>query len=163
VLERNSVVSISEWAAKWGVSQTALDDLRRTLHPYCPPAPKEARLEAESSAVVRIEASRKGKRLWRNNVGVMLDERGMPVRYGLANESEKMNKVIKSSDLIGIQPILITYQHVGATIGQFVSREMKRPGWVFSGTEREVAQRNWLELILAFGGDAAFATGEGTL
>jgi hypothetical protein len=52
---------------------------------------------------------------------------------------------------------------VGMTIGQFVSREIKGSDWKFTGNERETAQLRWIELITGMGGDACFATDEGTL
>lgn len=119
--------------------------------------------EAAIQTLVRLEASRKGLVLWRNNVGVLTDERGVPVRFGLANDSAAVNRNIKSADLIGIRPLLITPEHVGHTIGQFVSREVKAAGWRYTGTPREAAQLRWAELVLGLGGDAAFATGEGSL
>lgn len=157
-------MNISEWAAKWGVPAAAIEDLRTSLYPYAPaqPAPDD-RSESAAQARVRLEASRKGCRLWRNNVGALPDRRGVPMRYGLANESSAVNTETKSSDLIGIKPVLITPLLVGCTIGQFMSREMKRYGWKYSDTPEERAQRNWLELITAFGGDACFATGEGSI
>jgi hypothetical protein len=93
----------------------------------------------------------------------MQTEDGRWIRYGLANESGKMNNFIKSADLIGIRPIKIRETMVGMIIGQFVSREIKHSNWVYSGTEREIAQMRWVELITGLGGDACFATGEGTL
>lgn len=84
--------------------------------------------------------------LFRNIVGVScLDANGRPVRYGLANESPDQNKVIKSADLIGIRPVLIEPRHVGHTIGQFVSREVKKGGWVYTGKGREAAQMAWVK------------------
>lgn len=157
-------MNISEWAAKWGVPPAAIEDLRAWLFPYIPKQPLPGdKSEAAAQARVRLEASKKGCRLWRNNNGAFMDKRGVPIRYGLANESKAVNSETKSSDLIGIKPILITPDHVGATIGQFMSREMKERDWVFTGTPEEIAQRNWLELITIFGGDACFATGEGTI
>jgi len=119
--------------------------------------------EGAVSSVVRLEAARKGIKLWRNNVGALLDARGVPVRYGLANDSAALNKVLKSSDLIGWRPVLITPAHVGLVIGQTVLRETKRVGWQYSGTDHEKAQLAWLTLGVAGGCDAAFCTGEGTL
>jgi hypothetical protein len=120
--------------------------------------------EAAVQTNLRLEASRKGIRLWRNNVGVAHDpEAGTYVRYGLGNESTQMNRIIKSGDLIGIRPIKITPEYLGITIGQFVSREAKHGAWRYAGTEREVAQLNWIKLVTSLGGDACFAVGEGTL
>jgi hypothetical protein len=40
---------------------------------------------------------------------------------------------------------------------------MKPRGWRFTGRERETAQLNWINLVMTHGGDACFATGEGTI
>ena len=119
--------------------------------------------EIDIQALIRLEASRRGCRLWRNNVGVAQYQDGRPVRFGLLNESKRMNEHIKSSDLIGIRPVLITPEHVGRTVGQFLAREVKRPRWTYRGTAREQAQLRFVELIRSFGGDACFATEEGTI
>jgi len=119
--------------------------------------------ERNVQAEVRLEAGRLGIKLWRNNVGVLKDERGVPVRFGLANDSSTLNSTIKSGDLIGWKPVLITQDMVGSTIAQFVSRECKLPGWVYKGNDRERAQLAWIQLILNDGGDADFCTGVGTL
>lgn len=132
------------------------------LPPPVPPDPRD-RTEGWAQASIRLEAPRKGVRLFRNNVGVLQDKTGRPVRYGLANDSAALNKKIKSADLIGWRRVVITPAHVGTVIAQFVSREAKEPGWTFSGTEREQAQAAWAHLVLADGGDAAFATGPGSL
>lgn len=113
---------------------------------------------------VKLEASKKGIRIWRNNVGAVYsaDTKSF-IRFGLANESKPMNMHIKSGDLIGIRPVTITMDMVGKTIGQFVSREAKHGNWQYKGTEREIAQQRWIDLINSMGGDAAFANDEGTL
>lgn len=158
-------MNLEQWALKWGVSYEALQDLRVGfgLVNTDPSIPERGNNEAAVQARIRLEASRCGARLWRNNVGATQDDRGNFIRYGLANDSKQMNEVIKSSDLIGIQPIIITPAHVGSTFGRFVAREVKAPGWQYTGTKREQAQLKFLELIVKLGGDACFATSEGTL
>lgn len=154
---------IHEWAAQWGVPIAALADLRARLGAgdALPLVPGTS--EAGVQSQVRLEAARKGLALWRNNVGAMQDESGRVVRYGLANDSKRVNERIKSGDLIGIRPVVIRPDHVGKTIGQFVSREIKPGNWRYSGTDRERAQLAWAHLITTYGGDAGFATAEGTL
>lgn len=112
---------------------------------------------------IRLEASQAGCRLWRNNVGATYTPTGQFIRFGLANDSTQLNQVIKSADLIGIRPILITSQHIGQIIGQFISREVKNPSWKYKGTAREKSQLAWADLINSLGGDACFATGKGTI
>jgi hypothetical protein len=85
------------------------------------------------------------------------------LRYGLANESSAVNKQVKSADLIGIRPVKITPSMIGMTIGQFMSREVKAGNWKWSGSEREMAQLRWAELILSLGGDACFANADNTI
>ena len=63
----------------------------------------------------------------------------------------------------GELPEPVTPAHVGTVIGRFTSREIKAAGWAYRGTDREVAQLNWATLVNTLGGDACFATGEGTL
>lgn len=157
--------TLTQWAIRHGVSHQALAELRQMMGVDTDPASCNAKPGSEAAVqqAIRLEASRLGCRLWRNNRGACKDETGRLIRYGLANETSALDKVIKSHDLIGIRPVLITPEHVGTTIGQFVSREVKKPGWRYTGTEREVAQLAWAKLIVSLGGDAMFANGEGTL
>ncbi|MDE2202696.1 MAG: hypothetical protein KGJ38_08210 [Burkholderiaceae bacterium] len=155
---------LEDWALRWGISWDALHDLKTNLLrldglPAAVPGMSEAAVQSR----VRLEAAAKGLRLWRNNVGALEDKRGIPVRFGLANDSAALNKVLKSHDLIGLRPTLITQAHVGRTLGLFVSREIKEGSWHYTGTEHEIAQLNWANLINSFGGDAAFANAEGSL
>lgn len=124
---------------------------------------REPQREEGVLAAVRLEATRKGLRLWRNNVGAVHTADNRFIRFGLANESQQENTHTKSADLIGIRPLLILPEHVGTIVGQFVSRECKHPAWRYAGTAREVAQENWRRIINDFGGDAAFTVGEGSL
>jgi hypothetical protein len=116
--------------------------------------------EGEAQNRVRLAASKLGARLWRNNVGAGKLDNGSFIRWGLANDSSAMNETLKSGDLIGIRPVLITAEHIGCIFGQFVSREVKRPGWRYCGTDRERAQKAWIDLVRSLGGDADFTTGE---
>lgn len=112
--------------------------------------------EQDVQALGMIEASKRGVRLWRNNVGCLRNEQGGYVRYGLCNSSKKLNEEIKSSDLIGITPTVITPEMVGMTVGVFTSYECKAPEWKYTGSAREVAQEKWLRLIRSLGGFARF-------
>lgn len=158
-------MKLYQWAIKHHVSPEAMQELMAlfTEQPTNSPQSAPEGSEAAVQQLVRLEASRKGYRLYRNNVGAAIDRNGNNVRYGLCNESKRMNDHIKSSDLIGIKPVRIQQEHVGCIIGQFVAREVKRPGWKYAGTAREEAQLRFLQLIAGMGGDACFATGEGTL
>ena len=157
---------ILTWAARHGVTHTALHELAQIfgMHGgHSLPEKMQGASENAIQSLVRLEASRKGVLLFRNNVGVLKDDTGRPVRYGLANDSKEVNRVIKSGDLIGGRPVTIGPEHVGSTILQFVSRECKKGNWRYSGTDHEIAQLNWAQLIVANGGDAGFCAGEGTL
>ncbi len=156
---------LNQWASRWNIPPEAVEDLRRQMGvvPDTLGAAPDDTSEAAIQNLVRLEASSKGLRVWRNNVGVLMDERGIPVRYGLANDSKQMNTHIKSSDLIGIRPVRILPCMVGSVIGQFVAREVKRANWKYTGTARELAQLRYLELVVSLGGDGAFANSEGSL
>jgi hypothetical protein len=158
---------LDEWAYRWGVGAAALLDLRERMGVAAavamPVVQQEGAPGSESrqQSLIRLEAPQHKVWLTRNNVGALLDERGVPVRYGLANESPVQNKSVKSGDLIGIRPILIGPQHFNTVIGQFVSIEVKHETWVYKGDKHETAQLNWANFVLSKGGFACFATGPG--
>lgn len=157
-------MNLTEWAARWGVPWQALQELAAVGAPSpTPPLSRDIESESALQSLVRLEAGRKSVQLWRNNVGVLLDKKGRPVRYGLANDSSALNEVVKSADLIGIERVLIKADDVGKIIGRFVSRECKRPDWVFTGTPEELAQVQWATVINAYGGNAAIVNSEGSL
>lgn len=88
-------------------------------------------------------ATEMGARLFRNNVGVLEDKRGVPVRFGLHPGS---------GDLIGWAPVTITPEMVGRTVAVFVSVETKgRRGRVSAG------QQAWAEAVASAGGLAGVA------
>lgn len=153
---------LEQWAMKWGIPLAALDDLRKEcLTEFFYNVRKDGGSEAAIQNQYRMFEATTGCLLWRNNVGATSDQNGNFIRYGLANDSEKINKVIKSADLIGIRPVLIEKSHVGTVIGQFVSKEVKAAGWKYRGTPRETAQRAWADLVISLGGEASFVTAGG--
>lgn len=155
-------MTLSDWATKWGVSLPAVAELREIMgikdQPVILNAP--VRSEAAVQQGARLKASKDGRRLWRNNNGATTDETGRLVRYGLANDSAAVSKKIKSSDLIGITPRVITPADVGKTFGLFTSYEAKRPDWIYRGTDREAAQLRWIQLVVSLGGIGKFITSE---
>lgn len=152
------MLTFDQWAAKWQIPATALAELR---HMYATaglegldsrdPLNSEARVQSE----MRLTAAGKNVILFRNNVGALLDKRGVPVRYGLLNDSKAVNERIKSADLVGIRRRLIVSADVGTVIGQFCSREVKHRGWApGEDKKREGAQMEWVNLVNSHGGDA---------
>jgi hypothetical protein len=109
----------------------------------------------------RLNVANAGGVVWRNNVGVLRDETGRTVRFGLCNDSKRLNQSIKSSDLIGIMPVLIKPHHVGRTMGIFTAMECKAPGWhLTQGDERGQAQAKFIKIVKDLGGFAGFVTSE---
>lgn len=105
--------------------------------------------ERDTQHAVRVAATIP---VWRNNVGVA-NIKGARVRFGLCPGS---------SDLIGIRPLLITPEHVGTVVGQFVAWEVKSSD---GRTTKE--QEMFLKIIGSNGGVAAVvrsvADAEGSL
>ena len=148
-----------KWAVKWGVSPEALADLRAQMGlatVNALPGFPASQSEAAVSNNVRAVAPAYGMQLWRNNVGSLKDARGIPVRFGLANDSAKLNEVFKSSDLIGIDNEPIRAADVGQPRGRFVALETKAANWRYTGTEHERAQLAFINVVLAYGGRAQF-------
>lgn len=156
-----------QWATRHGIGHAALHDLQVTLGLMTPdvpvPPPAAGRSEAWVQSMVRLEASEKSVKLFRNNVGALKDTTGRVVRFGLANDSKELNEVIKSGDLIGWRSRVVTHADLGRPVAVFVSREIKEPGWQYTGTPHEVAQAAWMGMINSAGGDACFANAVGTL
>jgi hypothetical protein len=115
--------------------------------------------ESDLQTHARLIASENGARLWRNNSGAVHTADGRFVRFGLANDSTQLNKSFKSSDLIGVRPILITPAHVGIVLGQFVACEIKAQAWRYRGTDREKKQLKFIELVKQLGGYGCFING----
>lgn len=155
-------MNFDQWAARWGIPPQGLAELKASMGLYdSPVVPVSGVSETAVQQHIRLEASKRGARLWRNNNGATMDGNDRLIRYGLANDSAAVNKKLKSSDLIGIMPYTVTASDVGRTVGLFASIEVKRPGWKYKGAEREQAQLAWIELIIKLGGVARFATSPG--
>lgn len=140
------------WVQRWQIPDTAVHELVQILAhvelaPVTNPTPGS---EAQVTQELRVLAPRHQGHLWRNNNGALRDVRGNMVRYGLGNDSTRLNKVLKSPDLVGFTTIN------GRAI--FTAVEAKRPGWRAPTTEREHAQAAFLKLVHAGGGIATFAT-----
>lgn len=153
-------IELAQWARRHHVGADALADLANALGMASVRSEgngSESRVQSQ----IRLKAPALGMTLWRNNVGVLQDARGVPVRFGLANDSKRLNESFKSGDLIGWRRLTITPAHVGAVVAQFTSIECKPEGWRYAGTEREQAQARWAALVLADGGAATFASKEG--
>lgn len=100
--------------------------------------------ETKYRNIVQISLSKKGIRLFRNNVGLLYSKDGTPVRVGLAKGS---------GDLIGWKPIVVTQDMVGKKIAVFLSVETKsRKGKV------QDEQKDWLKIVNESGGIAVISS-----
>lgn len=154
-------MTLQEWANRWALPVEALHELQHVMINQATQPHGTETSESTESAVqqqIRMAACKRGARLWRNNSGAVTTDDGRHVRFGLGNDSKRMNTVIKSSDLIGVTPVIITDDHIGRTFGVFTSIEVKHPGWQYKNTDRESAQLNWINAIKNLGGFASFAT-----
>lgn len=166
------ITNYDEWAAMY--PDAAIDLAKLTQDLTEPSGQPKSGTESAAQQQIRMAIARLGGLAWRNNVGAtpaktkhicprcsfVFEETQQPVRYGLANDSAKMNERIKSADVIGILPRIVTLEDVGATIGQFIAIEAKAPGWEYRGGGREAAQMAFLSLVQRKGGKAQFSTGE---
>ena len=156
-------MTLTEWAERWGLPPQALLELACNVPEFVPEPPSRPVVtEAGVQSLVRLEAPAYGVRLFRNNRGAFQDDTGGWVRYGLANDSKPVGDALKSADLIGWRRRLIKSDDVGKVFAQFVSREIKRPGWKYTGTPLELAQVAWHTLVLTDGGDSAIINAEGS-
>jgi len=116
--------------------------------------------ESNIQAKIRLQAARDGVWLMKNSSGALKNANGRMIRFGLGHDSAVVNKQLKSSDLVGIIPLLIEQRHVGMTIGRFVAVEVKGPEFRGSagGDEHVQAQAAWQELVRQWGGAAGFGS-----
>lgn len=117
------------------------------------------RSENNVSSSVRLRAGELGHWLMRNNSGAFQDDTGRLIRFGLGNESKRLNDRIKSSDLIGIVPVKIEPSMVGKIIGVFTAAETKPENWkLLPSDKRGHAQQAFIEAIRERGGMATFCS-----
>ncbi len=124
--------------------------------------------EQLASKRVRLAASSLGIKLMRNNSGAFQDSTGRWVRYGLGNESKRVNDSIKFGDYIGYTPVVITPEMVGKTVAVFTNMEIKpelQVGDALRKAERdpdsrEAAQFRAINLVRDAGGIAWFVGSE---
>lgn len=169
------MLSLHEWAARWGIPDAAVRELAG--FPAYEPIPTDSPLTTEGGvqAAVRLEAARAGIHCFRNNngAGAIVDVKKLcprcaplaraHLRWGLANESPAVNAVLKSADLIGFRSRLTKPDDVGKMVAVFWSREIKKPGWHYTGAKGEPAQLRWHTLVTAAGGDSAIVNGTGSI
>lgn len=92
---------------------------------------------------IRLALSRGGTRLWRNNTGMLRDQQGRPVRFGLC---------AGSADLIGYTTIEVTPDMVGQRLAVFTAVEVK------TATGRPTPEQSaFLDHIRQAGGRAGIA------
>lgn len=162
-------MNLHEWSRRWWhvlppQAQQEFDEMVRP-HTYVQSEPGQ-RSESAIQADIRLTASKEYRApLWRNNNGAaqIIDPKSpnappRHVRFGLGNDSARVNAAWKSSDLIGIVPTLVTGDHIGRTLGVFAAIEVKVPGWHLTpGDKRAQAQAAFMNSVTAFGGIAGFA------
>lgn len=121
--------------------------------------------EARVQEGVEISAPSFESRLLRNNSGALKNEDGVMVRYGLGNISSRVNKQIKSSDLIGWTSVVITPEMVGKKVAIFTAIEVKPETFKinppYRPNSREWAQEKFVALVRDMGGFGAIVNSEG--
>ena len=99
--------------------------------------------EQQTQQQIRLALSKGPTRLWRNNVGVLRDQQGRPVRFGLCEGS---------ADLIGYHTVTVTPDMVGQRLAVFTAVEVKAPAG------RPTPQQSaFLEHVRQAGGRAGIA------
>ena len=165
--------SFQDWTKRYPEAAAALLQIQRGTDTFVSKASESAEGAAQQRA--RVNAAKQGGILWRNNVGATkavehhtcpkcrfsFRVEKTPVRYGLCNDSQQLNKHFKSSDLIGIYPLTITHSMVGSIVGQFWAVEVKAPGtYINMNDQRIAAQANYGALVEQRCGKFQFSYGD---
>lgn len=166
-------MTFDEWAIKHPGAAADLLYMMADAAPL-PSDVKQDSREDGAQQRARMMAGERGWVLWRNNVGATPHEQHVtcprcrfafveklrPLRYGLCNDSDRINQKFKSSDLIGIKPVRIEQHHVGTVIGQFIAVEVKAPGVPITLKDaQQQGQAAFGALVERFGGSFEFSHG----
>lgn len=101
--------------------------------------------EGQLNDDLMLVASRRGHRLWRNNVGTASHQDGSVVRYGVAGNG--------AADLLGFTVVEITPDMVGRKVAVFTAVESK------TGKQKpRQDQRDFLNMVRRKGGIATWGT-----
>lgn len=142
---------IEGWVQRWQLPAQAIEELRALF--ITSPAEDEIPIvgtEGDVQALIREAAASMGHYLWRNNSGATTTDTGSYVRFGLGNDSKKLNDTYKSPDLVGIR------SQVGNLPLRPLLIEVKEPGWKWSGNKREVGQLNFMQHAASLGALCGF-------
>lgn len=161
---------LEQWADDYGIPAEWLADLCARLGHLPEQTLPELKGRAENyvqNAVRIASAVRRPDEsfywLGRNNNGAY-DEDHPPspgTRWGLGNDSKKLNDVCKSSDLIGYYSTFVTPEMVGKRVAIFTAVECKADGWkLTTGDKRAQAQNRFGQMVIAAGGLFCFSTGQ---
>lgn len=145
-------MNLHEWANRWGVSVQAFQELMNLMAVEGAENAKnegQDTLEQQVQQEIRLHCSQLGGVAWRNNSGALQTQDGRWVRFGVGNESKKLNAKYKSPDLFCLTPM---------TGGKLVLPEVKRPGWTGPTTEHEFAQAAFLTHAISYGAIGGFVT-----
>jgi len=109
--------------------------------------------EKELLVYARLEATRLGGRLWRNQSGMSWQGQVISKSENVLHLKNprvlRSGLVIGASDLIGFMPICITEEYIGKTLAIFWANEIKTKNDILSKE-----QENFLKFISSMGGMA---------
>lgn len=162
-------MNLQTWAMRWGhlLPPEAQNEFNQIMFPHNFVGPEPSELsESAVQANIRLAHSQEfGGALYRNNSGAAMminpkrpDDPPRHVRFGLGNDSKRINDKWKSSDLIGITPIEITTAHIGKRLGVFTAVEVKQPGWTLKPSDKRAhGQATFMNAVAMLGGLSGFA------
>ena len=107
---------------------------------------------------IELESKTYGCTLYRNNSGCFPNINNQLVRFGLGNTSQAVNRLRKSSDLIGFKTMVIGPHHIGKKVAVLTAIEVKKEGWKRNPNDsHENSQETFINIIKKAGGIGGFA------